>query len=86
VGLGYGAALLLLVATTLALVIPSAPGGLGVFEAAGVVALGAYGLDDSTALSITVVLHALNTFPYIAAGWVVLHGHAVRLRSARQVS
>jgi glycosyltransferase 2 family protein len=86
VGLGYGAALLLLVATTLALVIPSAPGGLGVFEAAGVVALGAYGIDDSTALSITVVLHALNTFPYIVAGWVVLHGHAVRLRSARQLS
>jgi glycosyltransferase 2 family protein len=86
VGLGYGAALLLLVATTLALVIPAAPGGLGVFEAAGVVALGAYGVDDSTALSITVVLHALNTFPFIAAGWVVLHGHAIRLRSARQVS
>jgi len=86
VHLGYGAGLLLLVATTLALVIPSAPGGLGVFEAAGVVALGAYGVNDSTALSITVVLHALNTFPYIAAGWVVLHGHAVRLRSARQLS
>jgi len=86
VGLGYGAGLLLLVATTLALVIPSAPGGLGVFEAAGVVALGAYGIDDSTALSITVVLHALSTFPYIVVGWVVLHGHAVRLRSARQLS
>ena len=86
VGLGYGAGLLLLVATTLALVIPSAPGGLGVFEAAGVVALGAYGIDDSTALSITVVLHALSTLPYIVVGWVVLHGHAVRLRSARQLS
>jgi glycosyltransferase 2 family protein len=83
VGLGLGAGLLLLVATTLALVIPSAPGGLGVFEAAGVVALGAYGIDDSTALSITVVLHALNVFPYILAGWIVLHAHARRLRRLR---
>jgi hypothetical protein len=82
-GLGYGAGLLLLVTTTLALVIPSAPGGLGVFEAGGVVALSAYGVDDSTALSVTVVLHALNVFPYLVAGWLVLHGHARRLRRLR---
>jgi uncharacterized protein (TIRG00374 family) len=86
VGLGYDAAVLLLVATTLALVIPSAPAGIGVFEAAGVVALGAYGVDDSTALSITVVVHALGVFPYIVAGWFVLHGHALRLRAARHGS
>jgi hypothetical protein len=82
-GLGYDAGLLLLVTTTLALVIPSAPGGLGVFEAGGVVALGAYGIDDSTALSVTVVVHALNVFPYVIVGWFVLHGHARRLRRVR---
>jgi uncharacterized protein (TIRG00374 family) len=81
--LGYDAGLLLLVTTTLALVIPSAPGGLGVFEAGGVVALGAYGIDDSTALSVTVVVHALSVFPYIIAGWVVLQAHARRLRRLR---
>jgi glycosyltransferase 2 family protein len=85
-GLGYDAGLLLLVTTTLALVIPSAPGGLGVFEAGGVVALGAFGVDDSTALSVTVVLHALNVFPYILAGWLVLHLHARRLRRLRAES
>jgi hypothetical protein len=82
-GLGFGAGLLMLVTTTLALVIPSAPGGLGVFEAGGVVALNAYGVDDSTALSVTVVLHAVNLFPYLVAGWLVLHGHARRLRRLR---
>ncbi len=46
-GLGFDAGVLVLVTTTLALVIPSAPGGLGVFEAGGVVALRAYGIDDS---------------------------------------
>jgi glycosyltransferase 2 family protein len=85
-GLGYGAGILILVTTTLSLVIPSAPGGLGVFEAGGVLALSAFGVDESTALSATVVLHALTVFPFAIAGAIVLHGHALRLRSARQVS
>jgi uncharacterized protein (TIRG00374 family) len=82
--LGYDAAVLMLITTTLALVIPSAPGGLGVFEAGGVVALTAFGIDDSAALSCTVVLHALTLFPFMIAGYVVLHGHARRLRKAAQ--
>jgi glycosyltransferase 2 family protein len=84
--LGYDAAVLMLITTTLALVIPSAPGGLGVFEAGGVVALTAFGVDDSTALSCTVVLHALVLFPFLIAGYIVLHRHARWLRAARQSS
>jgi uncharacterized protein (TIRG00374 family) len=83
-GLGYAAGVLILVTTTLSLVIPSAPGGIGVFEAGGVVALRAYGIDDSTALSVTVVLHALNVFPYVVAGAIVLHRHALRLREIQR--
>jgi glycosyltransferase 2 family protein len=83
-GLGYDAALLMLVTTTLALVIPSAPGGLGVFEAGGVLALHAYGVDQSIALSATVVAHALNLFPYIAAGAIVLHRHVRLLPALRE--
>jgi uncharacterized membrane protein YbhN (UPF0104 family) len=82
-GLGYAAGVLVLVTTTLSLVIPSAPGGVGVFEAGGLVALRAFGIDDSTALSATVVLHALNVFPYLVAGSIVLHRHAYRLRAQR---
>jgi glycosyltransferase 2 family protein len=81
-GLGYSAGVLILVTTTLSLVIPSAPGGVGVFEAGGLVALRAFGVDDSTALSATVVLHALNVFPFLVAGAIVLHRHAYRLRAA----
>ena len=81
---GTTAGVLILVTTTLSLVIPSAPGGLGVFEAGGVVALRAFGVDDSTALSATVVLHALNVFPYVVAGSVVLHRHALRLRELQR--
>jgi glycosyltransferase 2 family protein len=80
--LGYDAGILVLVTTTLSLVIPSLPAGVGVFEAAVLVALRPYGVDDSLALSYAVVLHALNFVPYVVAGYVVLHGHTRRLRRA----
>jgi uncharacterized protein (TIRG00374 family) len=78
--LGFDAAILVLVATSLSLVIPSLPASIGVFEAAAIVALRPYGVDDSRALSFAVVLHSLNLFPYIVAGYIVLHGHTRRLR------
>ncbi len=68
------AGLLVVVATNLVLILPSSPGALGVFEAATVVALKAFGVDDSLALSYALVLHALNLLPYIAAGAFVLRG------------
>jgi uncharacterized membrane protein YbhN (UPF0104 family) len=56
------------------MILPSSPAALGVFEAATVVALKAFGLDDSLALSYALVLHALNLFPYLVAGPLVLRG------------
>jgi uncharacterized membrane protein YbhN (UPF0104 family) len=75
------AGLLAVIATNLAMILPSSPGALGVFEAAVVVALGAFALDDSEALSYALVLHALNLLPYLAVGALVL-----RLSSRRAVS
>lgn len=75
-GLGLGAGLLVLVTTNLAMVLPSLPAAVGVFEAATIVALRAYGVDTSTALGCAVMLHAVNFFPFLAAGYVVLHSHA----------
>lgn len=76
---GFGAALLVLVATNLVLVLPSSPAGLGAFEAATVLTLAAYGVDREQALSFALVLHALNALPYIALGYaaLVLHGRAM---------
>jgi uncharacterized protein (TIRG00374 family) len=82
--LGFDAAILVLVTTALSMVIPSLPASVGVFEAAVLIALRPYGVEDSRALSYAVVLHALTVFPYIAAGYVVLHGHTRRLRRAVQ--
>jgi glycosyltransferase 2 family protein len=84
--LGYDAGILVLVTTTLSLVIPSLPAGVGVFEAAVLAALRPYGVEDSRALSYAVVLHALTFVPFVVAGYVVLHGHTRRLRRAAEAN
>ncbi len=77
-GLGFdldippSAGLLVVITVNLTLILPSAPGGLGLFEAATVVALHAYGVDQSEALSYGLVLHALNFVPFVAIGAIIL--------------
>jgi uncharacterized protein (TIRG00374 family) len=71
-GLSPAAGILVVVATGLASILPSSPAGLGVFEGATVVALGAYGVTRSEALSYALVLHAVNFFPYLVAGALAL--------------
>jgi glycosyltransferase 2 family protein len=79
-GLGFEAALLVVISINLAMVIPSGPAAVGVFEAATLVALLPFDVDRSTALSYALVLHALNFIPLIVAGYVVLHYHALAVR------
>jgi uncharacterized membrane protein YbhN (UPF0104 family) len=64
--------MLIAIATGLSFVIPAAPGGVGVFEAAGLAATGAYGVSQSRALAYVLVLHAVNVVPFMIAGLVVL--------------
>jgi hypothetical protein len=71
-GLSLLAGLLVTIATGLSLVLPSSPGAVGVFEAAALVGLKAYGIDKADALSFAIVLHAVNFFPYVLAGAIVL--------------
>jgi glycosyltransferase 2 family protein len=66
------AGLLALAAVGLSLLLPAAPAALGVFEAAIVIALGAYDVPRSEALSYAFVLHALNLFPYLLAGAIAV--------------
>lgn len=74
-GVSFAGAVIVVVATNLALVIPSLPAGLGVFEAATILALQPYSIDESQALACAIVLHAVNFFPYLAAGMLALHSH-----------
>jgi glycosyltransferase 2 family protein len=74
------AAMLVVVATNIAQILPSSPSALGVFEAATLVALRAYDVPDSEALSYALVLHALNILPFLVAGLALLHG-TIRARA-----
>lgn len=59
------AGLLVVIGIGLALILPSSPAALGVFEAATVAVLRAYGVDASTALSYALVLHLVNVVPLL---------------------
>jgi glycosyltransferase 2 family protein len=76
-GLSPLAGLFVMITINLALVLPSSPAAIGVFEAATLLALGAYGVSQSEALSYALVLHALNFLPFIVAGVVLLRLHLV---------
>jgi glycosyltransferase 2 family protein len=75
-GLSPVAGMLVVAATNLAAILPSSPAQLGVFEAAAVLALDAYGIGGSEALSCALVLHALNSLPFIAVGLILLRTSA----------
>jgi uncharacterized protein (TIRG00374 family) len=76
------AGLLVIIAINLALIVPSSAAAIGVFEAATVVALSAFGVSRSTALSAALVLHLLNLVPYLVAGGVILQLVARRGRAS----
>jgi uncharacterized membrane protein YbhN (UPF0104 family) len=74
---GFGAGVLVTVVIGLSMIIPSPPAAVGVFEAAGVLALQAYGVPASIALPYAIVLHVTNFVPLVVVG-------ALMLRSARR--
>jgi glycosyltransferase 2 family protein len=77
------AGILVVIATNLAQVLPSAPAALGVFEAATVIALASYGASRSTALPYAVVLHVVNFVPYLLLGPVALRGTSLAALRAK---
>jgi glycosyltransferase 2 family protein len=74
------AGMLVAIGVGLSFLVPAAPAGLGVFEAAGLAAAGAYGISSSRALAYVLVLHAVNLVPFLIAGLVVLGASAPKLR------
>ena len=73
-GLPPAAALLVVVATNLVMILPSSPSGIGVFEAAALVALDAYGIGSSAALSYALVGHTLQFLPFVIVGLLLVRG------------
>ena len=82
--LGFSAAVLVVVAINLAMILPSGPAGIGVFEAATLTALRPFDVDRAHALSYALVLHGLNVVPFLVAGYLVLQHHAIVPRRGEQ--
>ena len=66
------AGMLVVIGIALAMVLPSSPAALGVFEGATVVVLGAYGVGGSQALSYALVAHALTVLPLFVVAAVLV--------------
>ena len=75
---------LVVIGIGLAMILPSSPAALGVFEGATVVVLAAYGVDESEALSYALVLHALNVLPLLVVAVGLLATRRLRARSSNQ--
>jgi glycosyltransferase 2 family protein len=75
---GFGAGVLVTVVIGLSMIIPSPPAAVGVFEAAGVLALHAYHVSQSAALPYALVLHVSNFVPLVLVGAITLHFAARR--------
>jgi glycosyltransferase 2 family protein len=76
---------LVAVAVGLSMILPSPPAAVGVFEAAALVALKAYGVPYSQALPYALVLHLVNFVPFVLVGGLLLHYNARHPRKSEPV-
>jgi len=78
--LGFDAGILCSVAVGLAMILPAPPASVGVFEAAALLALNAYGISHTRALPYALVLHIVNFVPFVVCGGIALHLNALHAR------
>jgi uncharacterized protein (TIRG00374 family) len=76
--LPFAAGVLVTVAIGLAMILPSPPAALGVFEGATLVALKAFGLSHTQALPYALILHLVNFLPFIVIGVALLQYNSRR--------
>lgn len=69
----------------LAVAVPSTPGYFGVFEAAGAVGLGAYGVSTSLGVAWGFIFHVLSLIPILVIGLYYLAKSGMKLADLRQL-
>jgi glycosyltransferase 2 family protein len=84
--LGLDLGILVAFATTFSLLLPALPASVGIFEAAALVALEPYDVNEARALSGAVVIHVLSFVPFLIVGPLALRGHRVIVRRKRLVT
>ena len=68
VNLPITASMFILVLLVFAVMVPASPGYIGTYHYACFKGLSAFGIDESTSVSIALVLHSISFFPVILAG------------------
>lgn len=68
---------------TLGFALPGAPGGMGVYEASMVLALGLFGVERERAFAIGLAMHLLQYLPITAAGLLSLAASGLSVRDLR---
>ncbi len=76
------AAAFMMVLINLGIMIPAAPGGLGPYEAAGVFALGAFGVNETSAASVALATHAMQYVLITLLGGVFVWREGISLAQA----
>jgi uncharacterized protein (TIRG00374 family) len=78
------AAMFILVLLVFAVMVPASPGFIGTYHYACFKGLSAFGIEESTAVSIALVLHGTSFFPVIAAGFYHLWRNKISLSTVRK--
>lgn len=81
--LSWSQLLVAFVISSLGMAVPSSPGGVGVYEAAIIFALGLYGIDKEEALAAGLVLHMIQLIPTTVIGVLVMSLSGIKLRQLR---
>lgn len=81
--LPISAAMFILVLLVFAVMVPASPGYIGTYHYACFKGLSAFGIPESTAVSIALVLHGSSFFPVILAGFYHLWQSKMSLRGLR---
>lgn len=81
--LGLGPALIVLLAIQAVSIPPSAPGKLGVFEYAVILALAVFGIARGEALAYALILHVTVFLPKIVLGLIYFGGADIRWKTIR---
>ena len=84
ISLPISASMFILVLLVFAVMVPASPGFIGTYHYACFKGLSAFGIAESTSVSIALVIHGIGFFPVIIAGFYYLWRNKISLNSVRK--
>ena len=69
----------------LGLLLPSAPGGVGIFQGASILALSFFGISPEVALSYSIVVHAVMIIPITVLGILIINRYGLSICKLKNI-